>query len=401
MVRAARRSGDRHLHIRVLAAEASAPRLVVQVDATNLLQRVADARGTTWVWVLTQPPPPASAAAAAGPSGGSTNHESVQRFVDGGPYQRPGLRRWLLAQLTSPGDVSVLPVPQLPPLPSSGEHITVIEAAHPPVVSADARKLVAGSEEDCAELWERIDRYLSFFDADGVEDAAIAQEVWPCAAMLCRWLARHEDEIRGSSVLELGAGTGVCGLYAAALGASRVLLTDGAYVSEACRELCQHNIDANRQLCDGARIELAPLVWGDDAAVQALVGTIQWVILSDCIYNKNAQNDLLCKSLACLLRPRRADGECVPQPPRVVIAHEHRTRRGEVPWKVELLERWDDGDDIMSAFNLAARREQLQLMPVHSERPTAAHAGGFRWWSADMTIFEVRADCSWNGKSGD
>lgn len=377
------------------------PRLVVQVDATNLLQRVADARGTTWVWVLTPPPPPVSAAASAAPSGDSTNHESVQRFVDGGPFQRPGLRRWLLAQLTSPGGVSVLPVPQLPPLPSSGEHITVIEAAHPPVVSADARKLVAGSEEDCAELWERIERYLSFFDTDGVEDAAIAREVWPCAAMLCRWLAQHEAEIRGSSVLELGAGTGVCGLYAAGLGASRVLLTDGAYVSEACRELCQHNIDANRPLCNSAQIELAPLVWGDDAAVQALVGTIQWVILSDCIYNKKARHDALCKSLACLLRPRRADDECVPQPPRIVVAHEHRTRRGELPWKVELLERWDDGDDIMSAFNLAARREQLQLVPVQSERPTPAHAGGFRWWSADMTIFEVRADCSWNDMSGD
>ena len=38
---------------------------------------------------------------------------------------------------------------------------------------------------------------------------------------------KHADDVAGASVLELGSGTGACGLYAAALGASRVVLTDG------------------------------------------------------------------------------------------------------------------------------------------------------------------------------
>jgi hypothetical protein len=46
-------------------------------------------------------------------------------------------------------------------------------------------------------------------------------------------------------VLELGSGTGAVGLYAAALGASRVVLTDGG--PPALLELLAANVDANRR----------------------------------------------------------------------------------------------------------------------------------------------------------
>ena len=57
--------------------------------------------------------------------------------------------------------------------------------------------------------------------------ASVGGTVWPAAATLCTWMRAHAEDVEGASVLELGSGTGACGLYAAALGASRVVLTDG------------------------------------------------------------------------------------------------------------------------------------------------------------------------------
>ena len=55
--------------------------------------------------------------------------------------------------------------------------------------------------------------------------------VWPSALMLCRYLEayhhQHELCLRGTSVLDIGAGTGALGLCCAALGAN-VVLTDFA-----------------------------------------------------------------------------------------------------------------------------------------------------------------------------
>ena len=50
-------------------------------------------------------------------------------------------------------------------------------------------------------------------------------KVWPAAGSLCRWL--RDEPLDDKHVLEIGCGVGGVGLYAAALGAKSVLLTDG------------------------------------------------------------------------------------------------------------------------------------------------------------------------------
>jgi len=61
---------------------------------------------------------------------------------------------------------------------------------------------------------------------EGALGDGLGAKVWTVAHMLCRVLAEHPDVVQGHTVLEIGAGCGVCGIVAAKLGALRVDLTD-------------------------------------------------------------------------------------------------------------------------------------------------------------------------------
>jgi len=50
--------------------------------------------------------------------------------------------------------------------------------------------------------------------------------VWPASLVMCEFLKRNPELVKGKRVLELGSGTGIVGLYAAKLGAEHVTLTD-------------------------------------------------------------------------------------------------------------------------------------------------------------------------------
>ena len=94
----------------------------------------------------------------------------------------------------------------------------------PPLPSGDWLRLRDGP----SLLEELHDTTQELHDTTRTGDlASVGGTVWPAAATLCTWMRAHAEDVKGASVLELGSGTGACGLYAAALGASRVVLTDG------------------------------------------------------------------------------------------------------------------------------------------------------------------------------
>ena len=152
-------------------------------------------------------------------------------------------------------------------------------------------------------------------ETGALDDCETGGRLWSAAVALCGWMRRHEAELRGATVLELGCGTGAVGLYAAALGAEVVTLTDGG--PPALLELARANADANRALWESAgTVAVLPYSWGTDAAG---LGACDWVLASDVTYSI-AGHAPLCASLAQMLRlPLKGDDGC-----RVIIAHERR-----------------------------------------------------------------------------
>lgn len=103
-------------------------------------------------------------------------------------------------------------------------------------------------------------------------DEWLASEVWPAANELVAALEQREDWsscIRAARlVVELGSGTGLCGLAAAALGAQRLLLTD----KPTALPLLEINAASCRDHVS-CKIEVRALSWKSD-----------WIADEDCEY---------------------------------------------------------------------------------------------------------------------
>ena len=125
------------------------------------------------------------------------------------------------------------------------------------------------------------------------DDVVLGGRVWLAAPALCGWMSSVTEQFAGRRVLEVGAGTGACGLYAAALGASRVVLTEGGSAAEALLPLMEQNLERNRaRLPEGVRVEVMPLHWGREPLP---AGPFDWIIGSDVTWGSDHEShDALC-----------------------------------------------------------------------------------------------------------
>lgn len=156
-------------------------------------------------------------------------------------------------------------------------------------------------------------RQIEIYHGD-IEKQGTGALVWFAGKVLCEWLGDGEVEINGKAVLELGSGTGAVGIFAAGLGASRVLLTDGG--DRTLCELSETNIENNRNLYDDdARISSLCFRWGDPMPAAMRDSVWDWVIASDVTYSRES-HEPLCATILQLLS--------AVVPPRVVLSHQKR-----------------------------------------------------------------------------
>jgi len=118
----------------------------------------------------------------------------------------------------------------------------------------------------------------------------IAFQLWPAAEVLAAHIAESQHLVTNQRVLELGAGCGLVGMTAAALGAAKVVLTDTAEVMYHLERNIAAVVAAG-QAPEGVAMA-AVLEWGDvDGAAET--GQFQVVLLSDCTYWAHLQHRLL------------------------------------------------------------------------------------------------------------
>lgn len=149
-------------------------------------------------------------------------------------------------------------------------------------------------------------------------NVGLGGKLWPSAGTLCRWQRSMADDIAGSHVLELGCGAGAVGIYAAALGASCVLLTDGG--SPELLSLAAQNVECNSHLWGHqTNVRVQRLRWGEMRDVQPAwampPGSRGWILGSDLTYARAAHR-ALCLELGWLLEHNPG---C-----RAILAHQRR-----------------------------------------------------------------------------
>ena len=134
-------------------------------------------------------------------------------------------------------------------------------------------------------------------------DVSTGMSVWQGAEILCQYLTARpaaRTAVRGRRVLELGAGTGLCGLVAAGvLGAAIVRLTDG---DGAVLRNLRGNVARNGL---GDRASCPQLIWGAARAAEFARehGRHDVVLATDCVYVTKSVRPLF-ETVARLLTPK-------------------------------------------------------------------------------------------------
>ena len=225
----------------------------------------------------------------------------------------------------------------------------------------------------------------------GEQTAGVGGRLWNAAPKLCQYQLAQADQVHDSVVLELGSGTGACGLFAAGLGAAKIVVTDGG--PPALLELLAYNVQCNAdsiERIDASQIEVRSLRWGE-SSIDETLGTsfleeMDWIFASDVTYDDDLHQSL-CQTLRDLLlagpnaRAILCEEHGPPTPYREVEGQE-----GCGLWRDEFLE----------SFVVTAQRHGLAVEPFVLEDDLGESINESRAFpmsdfaTADVYLMEVR-----------
>ncbi|XP_008299164.1 histone-arginine methyltransferase METTL23 [Stegastes partitus] len=120
-----------------------------------------------------------------------------------------------------------------------------------------------------------------------VLDPQYGMYVWPSAVVLAQYLWTCRGELRGKTVLELGAGVGLPGVVAASCGAA-VILSDSSD-KPSCLQNCRRSCDANGL----QEVALVGLTWGEVSPDLVLLPRLDIILGSDVFYDPQDFEDVI------------------------------------------------------------------------------------------------------------
>mmetsp|Transcript_21435 Transcript_21435/g.46567 ORF Transcript_21435/g.46567 Transcript_21435/m.46567 type:complete len:259 (-) Transcript_21435:60-836(-) len=136
-------------------------------------------------------------------------------------------------------------------------------------------------------------------------DHSTGVTLWQAAPRLADYLQENAMICKGKSILELGAGLGLCGITAHYLGAKSVMMTDGDTPSLLkMRENVRQNCGAGDAMStENNTIVCRQLFWGSPHMEKFLEhGKYDMILGADVIYTPPSVQPLL-DTVACLLKP--------------------------------------------------------------------------------------------------
>ena len=143
------------------------------------------------------------------------------------------------------------------------------------------------------ELELEVDNETKTLQVDQQYEGDTGVVVWDAAIVLTKYLETISEKLKGSKIVELGAGTGAVGLSAAVLGAASVILTD----QEELVEFLNHNIDLNKDILGQENDVVAmPLKWGDNDQIKSAlkrIEAVKYILVSDCVFYQESVEDLV------------------------------------------------------------------------------------------------------------